>query len=145
MKKFIKYFTPVFILFGLLLFVPLMPGKKFGSDDPASINDPRITASITNDDLIEILKTSRRGNLVSVWEYVTLLAGRSVLSISDSKPSKVYRFKEKEPEVFEEPAIGTVEVDIGLVCGRLCGSGVTIYLSKEKGKWFIVEKHQWVS
>ena len=65
--------------------------------------------------------------------------------ISKKKAEQPYRYYEMTIPVFSlDNQVAYVELNY--YCGRLCGSGKSVYLKKNNGKWKVIEKWKtWIS
>ncbi|MFT7185045.1 MAG: hypothetical protein ACI84K_000417 [Pseudohongiellaceae bacterium] len=126
-----------------LVFVPVYPVSSINHDDPQNVNDEKVDANISNQDLNEILFLVRGGSFLSFYEFMSLRSSNEILNISDSKESISYNTKTRER--ITHLATGKVVVAIGYICGGLCGSGITIYLDNSEGRWVILGVGSWIS
>src|SRR5204863_1316017 len=133
----LKALVLLIVLLVLAVFVPVVPVDSKALGDPSSHTDPRVQTDLSDEDLRQILRIVRRGHLNSVFEIVWYQTRRPLLRISKSEPTWLLRPGSGETE--RQEAKGQVVAEVGVVCGRLCGSGVTYYLEAVGGTWRVVE------
>lgn len=144
MKVLRTIFISIFVLVGMY-FIPVVPTAIIDHDDPMSVEDEKVNAKISDEDLIQILHLVRGGYLLSAHEAMSLWVTNEILYISDSKETVTYQVGSKDQKGIVNPPVGKVVVSIGYICGELCGSGVTLYLDVKGEKWFVVKSNQWIS
>lgn len=146
MKAIVRTLKVLGIVFAILLMavvVPVIPVDSAVMGDPVSHTDLRIKADLSDEDVRQIVQLVRRGKFNSLFE-ITLYDTRSpVLSIRNDDVTWLQRPGTTQLERL--PPRGKIVVNVGVVCGRLCGSGVTYYLDKVDARWKIVQYAWWVS
>ena len=62
--------------------LPIFPRPVPSLEDPKTIDDKRITANISNNDLEKILNIVREPNFIPIYKYLSTQSGMSVSNIS---------------------------------------------------------------
>ena len=122
-----------------IIFLPMFPVHSVPGD-PVGHDDPRITANLSDNDLQQVLRIVRRGRLNSAFEIFWYHARDPLLHVSNSMPTM-----QAFPVSKEIPAKGQIRATVGTICGHLCGSGVTYYLTFKDGAWAVVDVDHWIS
>mgnify|MGYP003465588344 FL=1 len=127
-----KYIIYIVALAALTVFAPYIPTSSLSFPDPIDNADTRVRATITDNDLRDVIRVIRRGRVNSIYEIVRYKTRRPLLSIAEVPESDI------GPNA-------RLEVMVGEICGPLCGSGERYYLDKTNGRWHVVETSEWVS
>jgi hypothetical protein len=129
-----KKFGLIAIALAILpLFLPVVPIARLGVNDPQNIRDSRIEASLTEDDLSEILSEIRGGRF-SIPPYAVLL---NRIGLMDS----LYPLL----SIHQTPNQPEVTVATGFRPSPLGGSGMRYRLIKVQNQWKIVDSVFWNS
>jgi hypothetical protein len=113
----------------LIVFAPYIPTSSLSFPDPMDNTDARIRATLTDNELRNVISVIRRGRVNSIYEIVRFKTRNPLLLITESNIGPKTR----------------LEVKVGEICGPLCGSGEIYYLEKTNGRWHVVETSEWVS
>lgn len=127
-----KYPICVVGLLALIIFTPVVPMSSTALGDPVSHADVRVKTVLTDEDLKAIMRVVRRGNVNSLYEIAWYQTQSPLLQITN-------------PDKQDVLPSALIAVNLGHVCGPLCGGGVLYHLGKNNGQWFIVEVSQWVA
>jgi hypothetical protein len=141
----LKRISIVIVVIVLLLFLPVAPSFIFTGSDPDDVNDKRVTASINNVELKEILSLVRGGDMVSMWDYFTIELDEEILIIKNSGYTWESIGSGAQRKHVKTPNVGKVEVYVGYVCGSLCGQGIIYRLTTENGKWKIIGSSRYIA
>ena len=105
--------------------LPIFPEGALEAPDPVSVDDDRVTASINNEQLNELLSSVRQPMWAGLWGLIARLGdGREVLEVRDGGE-------------------GVVEVQIGNLKAPLKGRGKTFLLQEEENNWKIIKVSDW--
>lgn len=136
--------SAVFIAIALF-FIPFVPSELIDKKHPLAIDDKRITVAITKSDLEKINHLVRGGNFISAYEYLYLSLNNGILSIRESSETSLQTIIDGSYVMEVIPPVGKIVVDIGYICGPLCGSGVRHYVDMIDGEWRILKSTHWIS
>lgn len=105
------------------------------SFDPESALDSRVVrAGLTDAEVVAVMKMVRAASDDSTSRLLSMYLRAVPLYVG---PEQSLR---REP-----PPAGWLVVDIGHICGPLCGGGLAFYLERVKGQWVIVAQGRWVT
>ncbi|GAB2524642.1 hypothetical protein [Lysobacter humi (ex Lee et al. 2017)] len=127
-----QYIIAMAAVAALAIFAPYVPTSSLSVPDPVNNTDKRVRVALTNDELLSVLRTIRRGRFNSVYEIVRFDTRRPLLMIAPPSDADIR-------------AKAQLDVMVGEICGSLCGSGEHYYLSKVNGEWQVVGVSEWVS
>ncbi len=126
------YIIYIVALATLIIFAPYIPTSSLSFPDPIDNTDTRVRATLTDNDLRNVMRVIRRGRVNSIYEIVRFKTRSPLLLITEVQGSGI-------------GSNARLEVMVGEICGPLCGSGERYYLDKTNGRWHVVETSEWAS
>ncbi|GAB1270348.1 hypothetical protein NBRC116493_36020 [Aurantivibrio infirmus] len=135
----------IVLFIGALFFAPIVPIDLVVDSKNNVVPEERIDLELSNDDLLNLIKTARGGPFVSLFGYFLGAVNLPLLYVTPTESTWQRGQTPNDRDLVEVKPLGDVEVNFGYICGELCGSGIKIILVKSNGKWVIVESANWIS